>query len=335
VNVIDKVDLSMPADTVICKTDAIQLSPSTDALYFSWSPSGSLNSNNIISPFATPLSNTTYDLTASVGKCVAKGSTAVKVVPYPFADAGTGATICYGKTAQLAANITGSSFSWNPVNSIVDTTSLSPVVGPPATTYYVLQVYDTLGCPKPSVDSVLVTVIPKVIAFAGNDTTIVRSQPLQLDATGGTIYKWTPSAYLSNPFIANPVADFSNEGHSADTVTYNVRVSTPEGCYAYDSIKIYIFDTKPDVFIPSAFTPNGDGLNDIFRPTVAGMKQFLYFRIYNRWGQLLFSTATPDKGWDGNYNGSKQASGTYVYVIEAIDYNNNAYSKKGTFVLIR
>jgi gliding motility-associated-like protein len=332
VNVINKVDLGMPADTTICKTDSIQLLPTTDALYFSWSSPGSLSSSIISSPFASPSSNTKYVLIASVGKCFAKGSTTVKVVPYPGANAGAAAAICYGKTTQLNASVTGSSFSWSPTNSMVDTTSLSPVVGPTATTNYVLKVYDTLGCPKPSYDSVLVTVIPKVIAFAGDDTAIVRSQPLQLNATGGTIYKWTPSSNLSNPFIANPVAIFNDGG---DTIAYNVRVSTPEGCYGNDSIKIYIFNTQPQVFIPSAFTPNGDGLNDVFRPTVAGMEQFLYFRIYNRWGQLLFSTNEPNRGWDGNYNGSKQESGTYVYVIEAVDYMNKPYVKKGTFVLIR
>ncbi len=332
VNVIDKVDLSMPLDTTICKTDSIPLSPSTNALYFSWSPPAGLSSNAIVSPVAAPLSNTTYALTASVGKCVAKGATTVRVVPYPAANAGADVAICYGKTTQLNAAIEGSSFSWSPVNSIVDPNSLSPVVGPATTTKYALQVYDTLGCPKPSYDSVLVTVIPKIIAFAGNDTTIVRSQPLQLTATGGTNYKWTPSSNLSNPFIANPVAVFDD---GPDTVSYNVRVSTPEGCFGNDSIKIYIFNSQPGVFIPSAFTPNGDGLNDVFRPTIAGMKQFLYFRVYNRWGQLLFNTSALDKGWDGTYNGTKQESGTYVYAIEAIDYKNNPYSKKGTFVLIR
>jgi gliding motility-associated-like protein len=332
INVIDKVDLSMPFDTTICKTDAIQLSPSTNALYFSWSPPAGLNGSSIASPLATPLSNTTYALAASVGKCVAKGATTIRVVPYPAANAGADAVICYGKTTQLSANITGSNFLWSPVNSMVDPNSLSPVVGPATTTKYALQVYDTLGCPKPSYDSVLVTVIPKVIAFAGHDTSIVRSQPLQLNATGGANYKWTPSSNLSNAFIANPVALF-NDG--PDTVSYNVRVSTPDGCFGNDSIKIFIFNTKPDVFIPSAFTPNGDGLNDVFRPTVAGMKQFLYFRVYNRWGQLLFNTSALDKGWDGTYNGTKQESGTYVYSIEAIDFNNKSYLKKGTFVLIR
>jgi len=65
------------------------------------------------------------------------------------------------------------------------------------------------------------------------------------------------------------------------------------------------------------------------------MKNFMYFRVYNRWGQLLFSTEEPNKGWDGSFNGKKQQSGTYVYVIEAVDYNDKPYFKKGTFVLIR
>jgi gliding motility-associated-like protein len=61
----------------------------------------------------------------------------------------------------------------------------------------------------------------------------------------------------------------------------------------------------------------------------------MYLRVYNRWGQLLFNTGTPNQGWDGTFNGVMQASGTYVYVVEAVDYNNKSYLKKGTFVLIR
>ena len=110
-------------------------------------------------------------------------------------------------------------------------------------------------------------------------------------------------------------------------------MSTPEGCYGNDSITVFIFETKPEIFIPTAFTPNGDGLNDVFRPTVAGMKKFLYLRIYNRWGQLLFNSGQANQGWNGIYSGRKQESGTYVYVIEAVDYADKPYFKKGTFVL--
>ena len=332
VNVIDKVSLALPADTVICKTDSLTLTPSTDGLYFLWSPAQSLSSSTIKDPVATPLSNTQYILRASVGKCSATDAMIVKTVPYPAASAGSDASICFGKTTRLLATIQGSSFSWSPVNSLVNPSSLSPLAGPQSTTTYTLSVTDTLGCPKPATDTVVVNVIPKVIAFAGNDTSVVRQQPLQLNASGGINYEWTPSHNLSNPFIANPVATFTD---GPDTIVYNVKASTPEGCFSNDSIKIYIFETQPQVFIPTAFSPNGDGVNDVYRATVAGMKQFTYMRIYNRWGQLLFNTGTPNKGWDGTYNGNSQPSGTYVYVIEATDYNNKPYFRKGTFVLIR
>jgi gliding motility-associated-like protein len=332
VNVIDKVLLELPADTAICKTDSIQLTPATNALYFSWTPAQGLSSDTAKAPVAVPLANTKYAVTASVGKCKATDAINVTVVPYPSAEAGDDISICYGTTTQLHANIEGSSFSWTPVSSLVNARSLSPLAGPQSTTTYILSVTDTIGCPKPVSDSVVVSVIPRVMADAGNDTVIVRQQPLQLEAKGGTNYQWIPASGLSDAFIANPVATFTD---GPDTVSYKVKVSTPEGCFSYDSLKIYIFETDPQVFIPTAFSPNGDGINDVYKITAAGMKQFSYFRIYNRWGQLLFNTGTPNKGWDGTYNGNKQPSGTYVYVVEATDYNNKPYLKRGTFVLIR
>lgn len=332
VNVINQVALSLPPDTTICQTDSIMLLPSTNGLYFSWSPAVGLSSITDRAPYAKPLSTTAYSLRASVGKCAAVDAMNVKVVPYPAANAGLDATICYGKTAQLNANIQGSYFSWSPAETLYKSNTLTPVAGPQSTTDYILRVTDILGCPKPVTDTITVKVIPKVIAFAGNDTMVVRSQPLQLNATGGTTYQWSPVTDISDPFIADPVFLLTD---GPDTVSYNVKVGTPEGCYSNDSIKIYIFETKPEAFIPTAFTPNGDGVNDAFRPKVAGMKKFIYFGVYNRWGQLLFSTREPNKGWDGTYKGIAQESGTYVYVIDAIKYNDNPYFRKGTFVLIR
>ncbi|HEY2727718.1 MAG TPA: gliding motility-associated C-terminal domain-containing protein, partial [Parafilimonas sp.] len=208
----------------------------------------------------------------------------------------------------------------------------TPTAGPEVTTAYVLTVTSTEGCPKPVSDTIVVNVIPSVAAFAGNDTTAVIGQPLQLKATGGDSYEWSPSTYLSNAFISNPIATFPG---GLDTIVYYVRVSTEQGCSSNDSIEIHLFETKPSVFIPDAITPNGDGLNDILKPTITGMQKFIYFNIYNRWGQLLFSTSQEGQGWDGVYNSRKQPSGTYVYVLSAIDYTGKSYFKKGTFVVIR
>ena len=332
VNVIDRVDLSLPPDTTICKTDSVQLRPSTNALYFLWSPAQGLDNATSESPVTAPLTNTTYSVIGSVGKCSAKSSQTIRVAPYPVSNAGEDAVICYGKTVQLNAAIDGENFTWTPSNSLINANTLTPVAGPQETTSYILNVTNNSGCLKPVSDTVVVNVIPKVEAFAGNDTSVVINQPLQLNATGGEYYEWSPATYLSNAFISNPVAVFPG---GVDTMVYKVKASTEQGCLGTDSIKIYLFETKPSVFIPSAFTPNSDGLNDVLRPTITGMQKFNYFNVYNRWGQLLFSTSQQGVGWDGMYNSKKQPSGTYVYTASAIDYTGKKYFIKGSFVLIR
>ena len=332
VNVTDRVDLSLPGDTTICQTDSIALIPTSNALYYNWSPSEGLSSINAKVPDASPLNNTNYSLVASIGKCSAKAAIALKVVPYPVVDAGNDLTICYGKPVQLNASIKAAYFTWSPTSSLFNYNTLSPFAGPLSTTNYFLQVSDTLGCPKLVTDSILVNVIPKVQVNITTDTNVVSNQPIQLNANGGDYYEWTPSTYLNNPLIQNPIAILPA---GVDTITYKVKAITNESCVGYDSIKIFAFETQPMVFVPTAFTPNHDGLNDVIKPTIAGMQKFLYFNIYNRYGDLLYTTSTENEGWNGIYKGKPQASGTYVYTIAAIDYKGKNYFSKGTFVLIR
>ncbi|MEI9933769.1 MAG: T9SS type B sorting domain-containing protein [Ferruginibacter sp.] len=85
----------------------------------------------------------------------------------------------------------------------------------------------------------------------------------------------------------------------------------------------------------TAFTPNGDGLNDVFKPILLGMKSLSLFNVYNRWGQLVFSTSASDKGWDGTLNGQPQAPVNYVWIADGIDYHGNHIQQKGNVVLIR
>ena len=276
--------------------------------------------------------NTTYTLTSSVGKCFTKDDIAINVVPYPAVDAGLDTVICFGKTVQLNATITASAFTWSPTNTLVNPNTLNPIAGPQNTTQYFLTVSDTLGCPKPVTDTITVRVTPQVYTFAGNDTMIVATQPLQLNATGATYYTWSPTIGMNNPQIANPVVTLPS---TIDSVRYIVKAETPEGCVGYDDILVIVFKTTPDIFVPSAFTPNGDGLNDDIKPILVGMKEFKFFQVFNRYGQLIFSTNEIGKGWDGTFKGEKQASGTFVYQAEAIDYTGKKVDKKGTIVLIR
>jgi gliding motility-associated-like protein len=155
---------------------------------------------------------------------------------------------------------------------------------------------------------------------------------LQLNATGGTSYFWSPSTGINNTNISNPVVVL---GPSVDSITYRVKVSVPEGCFAYDDVTVRVFKTGPDIFIPSAFTPNGDRKNDVLKPIAVGIKSLTYFKIFNRWGQLIFNTTELENGWDGTVGGKEQATGTYIYSAEATDYLGKPIVRKGTVVLIR
>ena len=167
---------------------------------------------------------------------------------------------------------------------------------------------------------------------AGRDTAVITGQPLHLNATGGESYLWSPAAFLSSVTVPNPVALFNDPSTG---IRYKVVAFTNEGCSDSAFIVIKVFKTLPTVFVPSAFTPNNDGLNDMIRPIAVGIKSIEYFNIYNRWGQLLFSTKTNGHGWDGRINGQLQSTGTFVWMVRATDYTGAAYFQKGIVTLIR
>jgi len=336
INVVDSAFVHLGRDTVICLTDTIQLIPQTNALYFNWQPALYIDSPQAKMPFVAPLATTTYTVTAKVSdRCIAKDDITIQEIPYPQANAGPDVVICYNKSVKLSATIKGSTFAWSPANSLYNANTLTPTAGPQSTTTYTLTVYDTLtrpNCPKPMVDYVTVKVSPKVIAFAGNDTSVVIGQPVQFTATGGISYTWQPATGLNDPNIFNPIGTYQA---GTTSVTYQVRVLDSNGCAGYDDVTVKIFQTAPEIFVPTAFSPNGDNTNDILYITVAGLKQFDYFRIYNRWGNMVYSTTNPSLGWDGTFGGYKQPPGTYVFAAHGTDYLDKPVFRKGTLVLIR
>jgi gliding motility-associated-like protein len=334
VRVVDHVNLQVMNDTIICSGDTIQLRINSDGLTYAWTPAGQFINSSVQNPLAITRVTTPYQVTANIGGCSITGNIIVSAVPYPTADAGKDTIICYSSLAQLQASTDGSSWQWKPVSSLNNAVLLNPVAHPVNTIEYIFTAYNSItsGCPKPATDTVLVTVLPKIIASAGEDTAVVIGQPLQLNATGGDSYSWSPSIALSSASIAGPVAIF-NEPSTG--VRYKVNVFNSVGCYDSAFIVIKIFATLPTVFVPNAFTPNSDGNNDVLRPVVAGIRQFDYFNIYNRWGQLVFSTSTGGHGWDGTINGEPQASNAYVWIVKAVDFNGAPYFKKGTVTLIR
>jgi gliding motility-associated-like protein len=333
IRVVDHVNLQAMADTVICSTDSIRLHLVSDGLRYSWTPAAQFINPSLANPVAVTNKTTLYVVTASIGSCNAKDQVLVTAVPYPVAHAGADTVICFNTTAQLNGNTNGSSFLWAPANTLSKATILNPVAKPSNTTTYILFAFDTKGCPKPGLDTVIVKMLPDINAFAGHDTIIVTNQPLQLQATGGTSYVWTPAANLSASNIANPVATITEANAG---LQYKVLVYNEAHCSDSAFIRIKVYKTLPSVFVPNAFTPNGDGKNDILRPIAAGIQRIEYFNVYNRWGQLVFSHTDPESGgWNGRLAGKEMGADTYVWVVKAIDYNGNVYSKKGVVLLIR
>ncbi|MEP6700013.1 MAG: PKD domain-containing protein, partial [Bacteroidota bacterium] len=332
VRVVNAVTLTAIKDTTICQGDAVQLNAVSDGLSFRWTPVANLNNPNIINPVAITNSTTTYNVVATIGSCSASDQVVVTTVPYPGADAGLSPTICYNTSAQLNAIIVGSSFNWSPTSYLNNPTILNPISTPPRTTQYVLSVYDTLGCPKPGRDTVVVTVNPKIKAFAGRDTTVVVGQPLQFNGSGGVNYVWSPSTGLNNTRIFNPIGIYTVE---IDSVKYKLVVSDAIGCADSAYVIVRVFKTNPSVFVPTAFTPNNDGRNDVIRPIAVGIQKINYFSVYNRWGQLVFTTTENKQGWDGRINGRLQNSGVFVWMVSAVDYLGKNIFLKGTVALIR
>jgi gliding motility-associated-like protein len=327
--------VSTRTDTAICESKSVQLTTNSNATSFLWSPATALNDPTLKSPVASPVTTTQYIVTATLGNCSKNDTILITVNQAPVPDAGLGTTICFGKNYTL--NGTGGvQFLWSPASSLSNPNIASPVATPVSTTTYSLSVTDALGCSSLVIDTVTVAITPPIIVSAGPDTTIVTGQPYQLNTfiTNPTMalnmynYLWSPAFGLSNGNISNPVAIISTQQ------LYSVEVTTPEGCKGNASVLLKVF-LGPDIYVPTGFTPNGDGKNDILKITVVGIRQFDFFRIYNRFGQMVFETKDPAVGWEGRFRFANQPTGAYIFNVQGITDKGMLIRKKGTIILAR
>ncbi len=172
--------------------------------------------------------------------------------------------------------------------------------------------------------------IENFVPFAGNDTIIVKGESINFNATGGINYTWTPSTHLNNPNISNPT------GYYPDTtrLDYMVHITSANQCEGDDTMNVWVVG-QPSVFVPSAFTPNGDGINDELKPIGIGYKSVDYFRVFNRWGQVMYESDHFKVGWDGRFNGVLQQIGTYFWQLKVTDRFGKEEFYKGDATLIR
>jgi gliding motility-associated-like protein len=164
---------------------------------------------------------------------------------------------------------------------------------------------------------------------AGPDQVIDVGQSAQLSVTGaGTSFDWTPPTALDNAHSSHPLAQ------PQEDITYTITVRNDAGCKAIDSVHVHV-KVPIGIYMPNAFTPNNDGLNDLIKPYIGPHFSLTRFSIYNRWGQPVFSTNVKGKGWDGKSAGVVQPAGGYVWFINAKDDTGRKIEKEGVLVLVR
>ncbi len=173
-------------------------------------------------------------------------------------------------------------------------------------------------------------ILETFIPFAGNDTIIVKGEDILFDAQGGIQYAWSPPTNLSDTSIYNPLGTYPDTGH----FVYMVHVVSKFGCSGDDTIKVTVVGHSEFV-VPTGFTPNGDGLNDYFRPIAVGYRSLNYFRVFDRWGERVYNSTSLETGWDGTFGNKKCEIGTYFWEISFTDrFGKNGF-QKGDVTLIR
>lgn len=344
VGLTDNMTWTPQADPTICESKSVQLTLVSNATQYAWSPSTGLSATDIYNPVANPVQTTQYVVTATLGRCSHDDTVIVQVNAAPVPDAGEDGFICYGQNYRLQPS-GGVQYRWSP-SSYLDNPNTGNALSTPAKdiVYTLSVIADQNGCASLVTDSMRIDVTPPIkVKTYPYDTIGYPGDQFQLlvvpSDTDVIHYTWNPTIGLSNPEpaavsgldIPNPVVSVGAVGQD---VQYQVIASTIAGCKGEGYITVRVYK-GPDIYVPTGFSPNGDGKNDRFTPFPVGMKSYTYFRVFNRWGQLVFSTSKLNDGWDGRFGGVEQGSGVYVWMIEGMTKDNRLITKKGTVMLIR
>jgi len=272
----------------------------------------------------------TLDIVDAVTTCVDTLSKLMIINPTPKILAHGGDT-CVNKPFQLTSSGEGSTYSWTPATGLSATNIPNPIATPPSTTTYTVTTLDSNGCKNDTAITLFVfQPIPQVVF----DTAIIIGQntPLSFLISPSNLYTytWTPTDSLSCKTCPNPHAD------PLVTTTYTLTVSDKKGCFTSSSTYEVKILPETSIDVPTAFTPNGDGVNDIVFVRGWGIKSLIEFDIYNRWGELVFSTTDINTGWDGYYKGVLQNVETYAWTASAETWvNGKIIVKKGFIKLLR
>ncbi len=294
-----------------------------------WSPATGLNNANSCNPTASPTSTTTYTVTVTDGNgCTNTASLTVTVNPCAApvaAFTASATTLCENDCIDFTDNSTSSPTNWswtftgaNPSSSALQNPT-SICYGTAGTYTVTLVASNSFGSNS---TSMTVTVNPNPTASAGSSTTITIGNSTTLNATGGGTYLWS-TGETSSSITVSPTA----------STQYCVTVNS-NGCSDTSCVWVYVDVTCGDVFVPNAFSPNNDGMNDVLYVRGNCIKT-MSFRIYDRWGEKVFETADPKAGWDGTFRGKLMDAAVFGYHLDAELLTGETVKMKGNITLVR
>ncbi len=304
-------------DVKICLGDTIQLT-ATGGIVYNWSPSATLTNSNTDVTNAFPDTSTQYIVTVTdVNTCINFDTVVVEVFRISTIN---DTTICLLDSAQLDVfGAPGVLFSWTPVDYLSDPTIANPIAKPIENTTYTVSVTDIDGCQDQASVTITVNEIPKPLfsymVEPGCEELIVHFK----DSSSHTdTYSWNFGNGASSD-ETNPTMTFVyNQQYDVELVASNNF-----GCTAayVTTLTAEDFEVYYSIYIPNVFTPNGDGENDAFFIDVPGkLYDCLDFRIYNRWGQLIYKSVGDALNWDGrSFYGDTMPEGTYFFTVEIKD----------------
>ncbi|MES2779873.1 MAG: PKD domain-containing protein, partial [Bacteroidota bacterium] len=329
VYVLDPVlDVILDESKNVCLNDTVYVNViSQGASNYVWTPTQFLLNANSYSPEFFPPISTVYTLSIS-NYCYSKSdSVRIIVLSLPVLSFNHLDSVCYGDSVQLS--VTGAqTYQWDFDSSLSAFTIPNPVASPRISAFYYVNATDVNGCKNR--DSTLVYVLPLPIVNAGNDTLIWRDTHAVLNGfTDASKYFWAPSSYLEDPLSLQTKAEITK------SQSYVLFAENDLGCKNSDTVFITV-EVNTFLLLPTAFSPNGDGVNDIFRiARYLNIDKLKDFSVYNRWGEMVFYTTNINDGWDGVYKSVEQELGVYVWQVVAQTKDFEEVVRKGNVTLLR
>jgi gliding motility-associated-like protein len=324
------------SSNIICINEFAQLEASGTE-NFIWSPNTYLNNSNIANPKSTAIQTIDYQVIGyDTILCPDTTSVNVKVLQGLSVIASPDTAICIGFSAPLSVDSDSTTnnttnFVWQPASTL-DTNRGKNVIATPITTT-IYNVTASSGLCKPVTIPVKVEVNKNPNVDAGKNQYIIKGSSTELLATSTQAidFEWSPTNTLSCSNCIDPIAT------PQEKTTYYVVATDPNGCKVTDSVIIEVFEACEGdiVVVPNSFTPNGDGKNDVLYVRGLLVSKINLFRIFDRWGELVFESKDINDGWNGLFKGVQAKSDVYVYYVEALCINGETTIKKGNVTLIR